>query len=167
MPAESQAGTYRGSFLTRKSYNHITTALSHLAVVDAGHLICYVTRVFFQATVLSAALKEELQLIEQFSIYANNIDKLSEIIESNVACPDVGDKSHRLVRDYKQLNASLNDEVTVSQRMLYNTMDDLKCIDYKDSLWSCRIMLLHTQSLFLYLLNALLRVFYSFFEIVV
>ncbi|KAH0948679.1 hypothetical protein HN011_003390 [Eciton burchellii] len=82
-----------------------------------------------RATILNAALKEELQLIEQFSTCADNIDKMNRIIENNIPGPEVNDRIHRLVRDYKRFNASLEDRVPVSQKILYNTVDDLKCID--------------------------------------
>lgn len=78
---------------------------------------------------LNAALKEELQLIEQFSICANNTERLSHIIESGIACPDISDKIYQLVEDYKQFSAFLNDGTSTSQKSLYNTIDDLKCID--------------------------------------
>lgn len=78
---------------------------------------------------LNAALKEELQLIEQFSICADNTDRLSHIIENGVECPDVSDKIHQLVEDYKRFSAFLDDGVPVSQKSLYNTIDNLKCID--------------------------------------
>ncbi|XP_011691480.1 PREDICTED: protein MIS12 homolog [Wasmannia auropunctata] len=82
-----------------------------------------------RAAVLNAALKEELQLIEQFSICADNTDRLSGIIESGVACPDISNKIHQLVEDYKQFSAFLDDGAPVSQKSLYNPTD-LKCIDY-------------------------------------
>jgi len=82
-----------------------------------------------RAAILNAALKEELQLVEQFSICADNTDRLSHIIESGVACPDVSDKIHQLVEDYKQFSAFLNDGTPVSQKSLYTTIDDLECID--------------------------------------
>lgn len=78
---------------------------------------------------LNAALKEELQLIEQFSICADNIERLSHIIESGIACPDISDKIYQLVEDYKQFSAFLDDGTAVSQKSLYNTINDLKCID--------------------------------------
>ncbi|XP_012531458.1 protein MIS12 homolog isoform X2 [Monomorium pharaonis] len=82
-----------------------------------------------RTTVLNAALKEELQLIEQFSICADNTDRLSHIIESDVECPDISDKIHQLVEDYKRFSAFLDDGISVTQKSLYNTVDDLKCID--------------------------------------
>lgn len=78
---------------------------------------------------LNAALKEELQLIEQFSICADNIERLSHIIKNGIACPDNSDKIYQLVEEYKQFSAFLNDGTSVSQKSLYNTIDDLKCID--------------------------------------
>jgi len=80
--------------------------------------------------VLNAALKEELQLIEQFSICADNTDRLSHIIESGIACPDISVKIQQLVQDYKQFSTFLDNEAPVSQKSLYNTADDLKCINY-------------------------------------
>jgi len=67
--------------------------------------------------------------MEQFSICADNTDELNRIIENNVAGPDVSDRIHRLVKDYKRFNESLKDGVPVSQKILYNTVDDLKCTD--------------------------------------
>ncbi|EZA51725.1 hypothetical protein DMN91_003606 [Ooceraea biroi] len=82
-----------------------------------------------RATILNAALKEELQLVEQFSICADNTDKLSRIIESDIAYQDVSEKIPRVIKNYKQFNASLDDAARVSQRVLYNTMDDFERVD--------------------------------------
>ncbi|XP_018311996.1 protein MIS12 homolog [Mycetomoellerius zeteki] len=82
-----------------------------------------------RAAVLNAALKEELQLVEQFSICADNTDRLSHIIESGIACPDISDKIHELVNYYKQFSAYFGDQVSVSQKSLYNMQDDVKYID--------------------------------------
>lgn len=78
---------------------------------------------------LNAVLKEELQLTEQFSVCADNVGKLNRIVENSAACPDVDEKIHRLIGDYKRFSASLNDGTVVSQKTLYNTVDDLECID--------------------------------------
>lgn len=78
---------------------------------------------------MNAALKEELQLIEQFSICAENTNKLCHIIDSDIACPDISDKIYQLVEDYKRFSAFLDDGIPVSQKSLY-TIDNLKCIDY-------------------------------------
>ncbi|XP_071556966.1 uncharacterized protein [Temnothorax nylanderi] len=82
-----------------------------------------------RATILNAALKEELQLIEQSSICADNTDRMSHIIESGIACPDISDKIHQLVEDYKQFCAFFEDGAPVSQNSLYNRIDDLNCTD--------------------------------------
>ncbi|XP_025987822.1 protein MIS12 homolog [Solenopsis invicta] len=82
-----------------------------------------------RAAVLNASLNEELQLIEQFSICADNTDRLSHIIESSIKCPDVSDKIHQLVEYYKRFSAFLDDGVPVSEKSIYNAIDDLKCID--------------------------------------
>ncbi|XP_077277961.1 uncharacterized protein LOC143906054 isoform X2 [Temnothorax americanus] len=82
-----------------------------------------------RATILNAALKEELQLIEQSSICADNIDRLSHVIESGIACPDISDKIHQLVEDYKRFGALFEDGAPVSQNSLYNRIDDLNCTD--------------------------------------
>jgi len=79
--------------------------------------------------VLNATLKEELQLIEQFSICADNTDRLSHIIESGIGCPDVSDKIHELVNYYEQFKTYLGDRASVSQKSLYNMKDDIKYID--------------------------------------
>ncbi|KAL6265259.1 hypothetical protein P5V15_002039 [Pogonomyrmex californicus] len=83
-----------------------------------------------RVTILNAALKQELQLIEQFSTCADNTDRLSSIIETGVSCPDINDKIHQLVKDYKEFSALLDRTIPTSQMSLYNTIDDLKCIDY-------------------------------------
>ncbi|EGI66334.1 PREDICTED: protein MIS12 homolog [Acromyrmex echinatior] len=82
-----------------------------------------------RAAVLNATLKEELQLIEQFSICADNTDRLSHIIESGIACPDISDKIHELVNYYEQFRMYLGDRKPVSQKSLYNMKDDTKYID--------------------------------------
>ncbi|KAL6439134.1 hypothetical protein ACFW04_003828 [Cataglyphis niger] len=88
-----------------------------------------------QATVLNAALKEELQLTEQCLMQVDNNDRLTQIIENGVteikmAYPNVSNKMHQLIKDYKQISSCLNDGTFISQKSLYNTIDDLKCIDY-------------------------------------
>lgn len=101
----------------------------------------YIAWIFFQATVLNAALKEELQLTEQCLIHIDNNDRLTQIIENGVAeikmaYPNVSNKMHQLIKDYKQISSCLNDGTFISQKSLYNTIDDLKCIDYDmDTLW--------------------------------
>ncbi|KYN20033.1 PREDICTED: protein MIS12 homolog [Trachymyrmex cornetzi] len=82
-----------------------------------------------RAAVLNATLKEELQLIEQFSICADNSDRLSHIIESGIACPDISDKIHELVSYYEQFRTYLGDRAPVSQKSLYNMKDDTKYTD--------------------------------------
>ncbi|XP_012054031.1 PREDICTED: protein MIS12 homolog [Atta cephalotes] len=82
-----------------------------------------------RAAVLNATLKEELQLIEQFSICADNTDRLSHIIESGIGCPDISDKIHELVNYYEQFRTYLGDRASVSQKSLYNMKDDIKYID--------------------------------------
>lgn len=77
---------------------------------------------------MNAVLKEELQLIEQFSICADNTDRLSHVIENAFVCPDVSDKIHQLVKDYKEFSSSLGDGAPVSQKLLYNTIDNPKCV---------------------------------------
>ncbi|CAL1685671.1 unnamed protein product [Lasius platythorax] len=88
-----------------------------------------------RATVLNAALKEELQLTEQYLIHADNNDRLTQIIENGVAeikmaHPNVRNKIHQLIKNYKQFSLYLNDKTSISQKSLYNMIDDLKCIDY-------------------------------------
>ncbi|XP_011135784.1 uncharacterized protein LOC105181028 [Harpegnathos saltator] len=82
-----------------------------------------------RTTILNAALKEELQLIEQFSICVDDVGRLSHIIENSVTCPDISDKINQLVDDYKKLNLAFDTKVPVPQRTLYNTINNLKCID--------------------------------------
>ncbi|XP_014471388.1 PREDICTED: uncharacterized protein LOC106742706 [Dinoponera quadriceps] len=80
-----------------------------------------------RATILNAALKEELQLIEQFSTCVDDVGKLSHIIENSVTSPDITDKIHQLVESYKKFNSTL--ETPVSQKALFNMIENLKCID--------------------------------------
>ncbi|XP_012220073.1 protein MIS12 homolog [Linepithema humile] len=82
-----------------------------------------------QATILDAALKEELQLIEQSSICAHNIDRLSHIIESGASCPDVSNKILQLAKNYKQFSSFFDDKTPVLPKSHYNIIDDVKCID--------------------------------------
>ncbi|XP_032673695.1 uncharacterized protein LOC116845277, partial [Odontomachus brunneus] len=82
-----------------------------------------------RATILNAALKEELQLIEQFSFCVEDVDRLSHIIDSSVICPDISNKIHQLAKDYKRFNSYLNNGASVSQKALYNAINNLKCID--------------------------------------
>lgn len=79
-------------------------------------------------TILTAALKEELQLIEQSSICEHNIDRLSHIIES-ASCPDVSDKILQVAKDYKEFSLFFDNKTPVCPKSLYNTIEDLK---YKD-----------------------------------
>lgn len=80
-------------------------------------------------------MKEELQLTEQYSIHADNNDRLTQIIENGVAeikmaHPNVRNKIHQLIKNYRQFNSYFNDKMPVSQKSLYNMVDDLKYIDY-------------------------------------
>ncbi|KYM93930.1 PREDICTED: protein MIS12 homolog [Cyphomyrmex costatus] len=85
-----------------------------------------------RATVLNASLKEELQLIEQFLICADDIDRLSHVIESDIPCPDLSDKIHELVDYYKQFSTSLSNGTHISQKSLYNMDEDIKYTDDMD-----------------------------------
>lgn len=76
------------------------------------------------------ALKEELQLIEQCSIHANDIDKLSHLMNTYATCSNNSEKIYQLMEVYKQLNLSLDERASPSQKTLYNTIDNLHCIDY-------------------------------------
>lgn len=78
---------------------------------------------------MNAALKEELHLIEQFSVCAENTDRLSHIINSAVVHPNTGEKIDELVKNYKEFHSSLDNKPPVSQKLLYNTIDNLKLID--------------------------------------
>lgn len=80
-----------------------------------------------RATMLNAALKEELQVIEQFSLCTDNTVRLSHVVE-NSSCPDVTEKLQQVVKHYKQLSASIKGPV--SPKELYNTINGLDCIDY-------------------------------------
>ncbi|XP_011863770.1 PREDICTED: uncharacterized protein LOC105559794 isoform X2 [Vollenhovia emeryi] len=111
------------------------TQWSKLEVEDVLKMLEEMRRRAKSVHILNAVLKEELQLVDQFSICADNIDRLNQIIESEIACPDVGDKIHRLVDDYKQFSALERaagdaEAAPVSQKSRYYTIDDVKCIDY-------------------------------------
>jgi len=89
--------------------------------------------VFFQATIFDAALKEELQLIEQFSICADNIDRLSHTIESGASCPDVSNKILQLIKDFGQFSLLLGDKIPVLPKSYDNMGDIIKCTNDEDS----------------------------------
>ncbi|OAD56147.1 hypothetical protein WN48_03909 [Eufriesea mexicana] len=78
-----------------------------------------------RATVLNTVLKEELRVLEEFPITEENVNKMCNIIENNVKCPNVNEKMYHLVEDYKNLSTSLFD--TITTKMKYNPVDNLKC----------------------------------------
>ncbi|XP_043506426.1 protein MIS12 homolog [Frieseomelitta varia] len=82
-----------------------------------------------KATILNAILKEELQILEQFSISEGDVNKMCDIIE-NMKCPDIGEKMYQLVEDYKQFSTSLFDTRKITTKMKYNTVDNLKCKEF-------------------------------------
>ncbi|EFN68851.1 hypothetical protein EAG_07917 [Camponotus floridanus] len=87
-----------------------------------------------RATVLNAALKEELQMTEQCLIHVDNNGRLIQIIENLIDAvemvPNVRHKIHQLIKNFNQFNSYFNNGISISQKSLYNTIDDLKCVDY-------------------------------------
>ncbi|KAL0111788.1 hypothetical protein PUN28_013165 [Cardiocondyla obscurior] len=75
-----------------------------------------------QVIMLNVALKEEIQLIEQFSICLDNTDRLRHIIESAVTCSNGSEIISQLVENYKQLSAILDNDPSV-ENMIYNSVN--------------------------------------------
>lgn len=70
----------------------------------------------------------------------DNNGRLIQIIENLIDAvemvPNVRLKIHQLIKNFNQFNSYFNNGISISQKSLYNTIDDLKCVDYDmDILW--------------------------------
>lgn len=81
-----------------------------------------------RATILNAALKEEMQIFEQIPISKDSINKMYNIIDTDLKSLDTGDKMYQLVDDYKRFSMGLF-TVPVIDKIKYNNVKNLK---YKD-----------------------------------
>lgn len=82
-----------------------------------------------RATIFNTALKEELQILDQFPISQDSINEMYKTVEIGLQCSDMNNKMCQLVENYKQLSTSLFDPVSVTEKLKYNTIDNLKCKD--------------------------------------
>ena len=83
-----------------------------------------------RATILNAALKEELQILDELPVSEESVNEMYNIIEKGLKCPDINDKMCRLVEDYKQFSTSMFGAVPITEKSKYNTVDNLKCKDF-------------------------------------
>lgn len=74
-------------------------------------------------------MKEELQILDQFPISQDSINEMYKTVEIGLQCSDMNNKMCQLVENYKQLSTSLFDPVSVTEKLKYNTIDNLKCKD--------------------------------------
>ncbi|KOC61264.1 hypothetical protein WH47_06088 [Habropoda laboriosa] len=83
-----------------------------------------------RATVLNAILKEELQILEQFPIVEDNVNEMCNIVKNDLKYPDINDKLHQLVENYKESASSLFGTTSITDKTKYNTADNLMCKDF-------------------------------------
>ncbi|XP_003394045.1 protein MIS12 homolog [Bombus terrestris] len=81
------------------------------------------------ATILNTVLKEELQILDQFPISEESVNKMCNVVE-NLACSDIDENIYQLLEDYKQFSTSLFDTTQITTKIKYNTVDNLKCKEF-------------------------------------
>lgn len=77
---------------------------------------------------LNTVLKEELQILEQFSIPEAEINDMCSIIENCSNCPDVNDKLNQLMEHHTVVQRLLR-ATPMAEKTMYNAIDNLKCRD--------------------------------------
>ncbi|XP_053974433.1 uncharacterized protein LOC128887895 [Hylaeus anthracinus] len=82
-----------------------------------------------RVTTFNAILKEELQILEEFPISEDSINKRHKTIENGLKCSDVNKKMYQVVEDYKVLSTSLFGAISITDKLKYNAIDNLKCKD--------------------------------------
>ncbi|KZC07625.1 PREDICTED: protein MIS12 homolog [Dufourea novaeangliae] len=80
-----------------------------------------------RATILNASLKEELQILEEFPVTEDRVNILHKSIENGLKCTDINKQMYKLVEDYKQFSTNLFGAITISEKLKYNTVNNLKC----------------------------------------
>ena len=83
-----------------------------------------------RATILNAALKEELQILDKLPVSEESVNEMYNIVEKGLKCPDINDKMCRLVEDYKQFSTSMFGAAPITEKLKYSTVDNLKCKDF-------------------------------------
>ncbi|KAG7198106.1 hypothetical protein KM043_005527 [Ampulex compressa] len=82
-----------------------------------------------RAAILSAALKEELDIMESFTVCEDTANTICSKIEE-LTFPETNDDMLQLVEYYKELKANIAAHIPVSDKIIYNTIDNLKLKDY-------------------------------------
>ncbi|XP_078047678.1 uncharacterized protein LOC144475553 [Augochlora pura] len=80
-----------------------------------------------RATILNSALKEELQIVEKYQISENNVNEICKIVETGLTCPDISNEAYQLVDDYKEFYTDLYGAISISEKLKYNTIENLHC----------------------------------------
>ncbi|CAL7936519.1 unnamed protein product [Xylocopa violacea] len=83
-----------------------------------------------KATILNYVLQEELEVLEQFPIIEESVDKMCNTIKNGSKCSDINEKIYQLVDDYKSFSANLFDATQKTEKIKYNTVDNMKCRDF-------------------------------------
>ncbi|XP_012148704.1 uncharacterized protein LOC100878646 isoform X1 [Megachile rotundata] len=82
-----------------------------------------------RGTILNAALKEEMQILEQVPISKDSVNKMCNIIDIDLKCLDTCNKMYQLVDDYKRFSTGLFTGPVVDKTK-YNAVRNLKCKDF-------------------------------------
>ncbi|XP_076236406.1 uncharacterized protein LOC143180518 [Calliopsis andreniformis] len=82
-----------------------------------------------RATILNAALKEELQTLEKLPISQDSLNEMNTVIESGLKCSNIDDKMYQLVKDYKEFSTNVFGTTSNTDKTKYNTVDNLMCKD--------------------------------------
>ncbi|XP_043253209.1 protein MIS12 homolog [Colletes gigas] len=81
------------------------------------------------ATIFNSVLKEELEILEQLPISEDSVNEKCKTIESGLKCTDLDNKMVQLVENYEKLHNSIFGAITVTEKVKYNAIDNLKCKD--------------------------------------
>ncbi|CAK9819070.1 hypothetical protein ANTPLA_LOCUS10056 [Anthophora plagiata] len=83
-----------------------------------------------KATILNALLKEEMQILEQLPISEDNVNKICNTLKNDLKCSDINEELYQLAKDYKELSRRVCDATPITEKMKYNTGDNLICNDF-------------------------------------
>ncbi|XP_026669580.1 protein MIS12 homolog isoform X2 [Ceratina calcarata] len=87
-----------------------------------------------RATILNAILKEELAVLEQLPIPEENVNRMYNTIESDLRSSDINEALFQLVDDYKQFSTVLFGSTQLTEKIKYNTVNNLQCGDFDSSI---------------------------------
>ncbi|CAK9826206.1 Protein MIS12 homolog [Anthophora retusa] len=83
-----------------------------------------------KATILNALLKEEMQILEQLPIFEDNVNKIYNTLKNDLKCSDINEELYQLAKNYKELSRRLCNVTPITEKMKYNTGDNLICNDF-------------------------------------